>query len=637
MAYREFRQEKTYEEPDYSPIYHGITNLFQALNTNKLQREKSADQFKFDIGNRKFANDDALIKTQAFNAINMIKHDYLNQGRPTPQSELALQGAKEAAAQSDIQFQQTEDIVKRIDKKDEFFDKQNAEKILKKATHGEDNEVNYLTRQDRLNEADKAIDSDPTLFKIPEYTAHYINLFKEKEKIRSTGNPNVKATTSSSGVFVNPVTGKPEVTDQHSIDFLKSRPEVQKYIEHDVDGQLDNEIKQMKANGEDSRTSWMKGLSNAEIKSELINDPSKNLINKQDFGERVRDEGKNWLSKMAKTTEKVDIEYKKDLSKTGGLYNNDAIAHGYTFHNEEVGTEGTPDDVAGAFRMSKNAAPGGYLMISKGANVGKPITFDASSSNVFNVNSGTTTKARGSAQFNLTGYQIQAYDKAGKPYIIEATNPKELLNKIKTIPVEDFKSLEPQMSVALKGYSLDRAKMLGDTRTKMYDLNQQLAQAKSDNDLEKIANITNRLDELKEFKQELNTEGDDYTQDDILNAAAKNGITSIRSDQLIKADKSDVDRVNGITEGLNLWNESKWSPEMKEVADAYKKRAQEAASAGYKSTSNPALDFNKAIEQKPKSKVKKSQVPTVASDEDYNKLPSGAEYVGPDGVKRKKK
>lgn len=86
-----------------------------------------------------------------------------------------------------------------------------------------------------------------------------------------------------------------------------------------------------------------------------------------------------------------------------------------------------------------------------------------------------------------------------------------------------------------------------------------------------------------------------------MNAAAKNGITSVRTDQLVKADKSDLDKINTITEGLNLSKQDKWSPEMREVNDLYKKRAQEAAANGYQSEKPKKTKQVKAQTDRPKT------------------------------------
>src|SRR5690606_17321888 len=66
----------------------------------------------------------------------------------------------------------------------------------------------------------------------------------------------------------------------------------------------------------------------------------------------------------------------------------------------------------------------------------------------------------------------------------------------------------------------------------------------------------------------------DVYDEDIINAASSAGIKpqSIRVDQLLLADKSDLDKIRTITDGLDLTDQKNWSPDMKAVNDAYKAR-----------------------------------------------------------------
>jgi len=99
----------------------------------------------------------------------------------------------------------------------------------------------------------------------------------------------------------------------------------------------------------------------------------------------------------------------------------------------------------------------------------------------------------------------------------------------------------------------------------------------------------------------------------------------VRTDQLVKADKADLDKINTITEGLNLNDKKKWSPEMREVSDLYTQKAQEAAAMGYK------------VARKTPAKKTATTIPSVADQSQHDALPAGSEYIGPDGVKRRKK
>jgi hypothetical protein len=629
MAYREFYKQQPTIINDYSPIERGLQSvgaIFSSIAAAKKKEALTIDQYKVDLNQGKFENDERL-KNELVRSLTEEGKQLLRSGKGfTSDYNKKLAEATTLDNSSTIQYDRWQKDLASINKRstdDKYYDPRYDEELLREATHGKDNEVNFFDRGDRLAQAEQRLGKNPLAFRINDYTADFVKGYGTKEKTNASGNPNATNTIYNSSPFWDTKTGKPGVTDRHAVEYLKSRPDgsVQAFLETEVSNELEQEMENMKRSG-DQRTSWMNGLSDLEIKNELIRDPSKNIINKNDFGIRVRDKAKQRLEDAADIKSKVDVEYKKDTSKTGGLYNNDAIAHSDTFYNEQVGTQGVPDRVAGANRMNQNAAPGGILMISKGLTTGKPIAFESGSKNIFNVNSGTVQQARGSATFNLTGYQVQAYDKNGKPYFIEAADPEDLKNKIRNMSYSEFQNLDPELKIALKGYSLNRGKMIGDIRSSTYNLNTELAKARSEGNAERIAQIEAQMYEMESFKSQLNGDADDFTDDDIMNAAARNGITAVRTDQLVKADKADLDKINTITEGLNLNNREKWSPEMREVADLYNQKAQEAAAMGYKETRN-----KKGV-SKP---IKGIGVPIESDGTDLDTWKPGGEYKIPNG------
>jgi hypothetical protein len=232
--------------------------------------------------------------------------------------------------------------------------------------------------------------------------------------------------------------------------------------------------------------------------------------------------------------------------------------------------EGVSDVVADAHKIGSVAGPGGILMIKKGVTAGKPITIEADSQRAFDLRSGKNA-SRSRGKFNLTGYQLQAYDKDDNLFQIQGNNPDELIASINNLPDKAFTNLQPDLKVALNGYSLNDSKMLGDIATKSFDLAEQIGDEK---DPEKKAELEYQLTELNRLKQSFNLPG--MYDEDIIQSAQKNGIKQVRQDQLLMANKSDIDKVKTITGGLDLSNQTQWSPEMKAVNDAYKKRYNEA-------------------------------------------------------------
>jgi hypothetical protein len=401
--------------------------------------------------------------------------------------------------------------------------------------------------------------------------------------------------------------------------------------------QLDQEIKQMKASG-NSQNNWMEGMSESDIKNELINHPEKNTVNQKNYGVRVRDLAKHDLEEASGIQKKIDFETKIDTTKTAGKYNNDKITYGEFSQPENIGTSATIDGrVADAHGLSRNFAVGANLSISSGTVI-KPVTMPrVTSNNVFSVRSGESYETVGGNSFNMTGYQVQAYRKDGTPYTIEAQNKEEFIKKIQNIPASELQQMAPSMSIALRGYTINKGAILGDVAAKRKTLEQQLGEARAAGNVDDEVKINAQLASINYAAASMNATADEFSDDDILSSMRMNGMSAnqFQDDLLIRANDSDLSWINSNTQGLDLKNRSKWSSDMRQVDEAY----QSVWKAAQGST-------EKVIHQKVtpiKNTVKKTQVAEkqnepikVDSQEAYDKLPSGSTYIDPKGVVKKK-
>jgi hypothetical protein len=579
MGYREFYKTDVVSKEATYPggIGAAVGNFFQTLGKVYSDRKSASDQYKYALEFGNFENDNKLLGEYAKSVTREGKKDYLMQGRPSPslveKEQQGLLYAADSKAQYNRWKQLDEEINKRSqDGNDKYYDPNIDRETLKEAAFGQDGTINFYNRGPRLEKAGAMIGKDPRSFKQKLYVADYVKLMGDKEKAVTTGDVNSKSAKVSKSPFWDTKTGKVGVTDDHAIDYLRSDPRVSTHYDVLIDEQLSKEIKQMKASG-DPKNSWMNGLSDADIKNELINDPSKNTVTQEDYAMRKRSLARKDLLEAANIQEKTDFESKKDTRATGGLYSNDNISYTPTFYNtsgvayEAVpGEEGAMNNIARP--TTKNySGPGGILMINKGSSTGKPLMFDIESPLSFNLATGKTMKNTGKTPFNLTGYQLQVYDKKGNPYPITASTPEELNAKISALSPKELQNLESAPRIAMSGYSLDKVSMMRGIDEAEAALNQEYGAAVKDGDQAKVNALTQRMNMLEELKQGMSDT--DYSDGEIISLASRNGIIGNRINQLVRAERADIDKINNETGGLNLNDRKKWSQEMNDFYDAY--------------------------------------------------------------------
>lgn len=631
MAYREFWQDTGRAEVDYSPIERGLTNLFQSIATAQTQKRRAADQFQYDLSEGKFENDQKILTEYAGNVVNRGRQEYLQQGRLSNQTQQMMGTGKGWQQQSDIQFEKAKNLQQEIVNratKDKYYDPQTDLDRLKVAVNGENNDVDFRTRGERINAYEGTIGGVDS-FKFNDYRADYVKNIGSQYKERTSGNANTTKTIYDQATFWD--NGKPGVSDQAAVDFINSDSQgrIEQYYNQKLDQQYSKEIESMKASG-DPRAEWMKGKSDAEIKNELINDPSRNIINNKDFGVRKRETVKRDLSEADRINSKVSVDYKADKSNNnGGLYKNDNIVHSYAFSESKM--QAAVPGSGEKFSPSMNAGPGGVLSQKNG----NPLKFNSTNPVRTDVNTGITNKVKiGSVPFNLTGYQLQAFKSSGAPITLNGNTVDEQIANINSKPFEFFDpngayKPEPTMSVALQGFTVNQAGMLNAANNQEQTLQSQLNDAEQSTDPNKedrIAMLEMQLAKIQSTKALIGSGVDDT---ELALAASRSGIKGIQVNELVKASGADMANIKATTQGFDLSNRQYWSNDMTRLADAWEKRYKEAQAAGFKS----------AEAAKPKKTATKTKT-VITPDEFTSKwstLKSGETLVGPDGVTYTKK
>lgn len=630
MAYREFEYEKQYAAPDTSHFLdestRAVSNIFQQLHRRNEERLKSANQFEYDLSKGQFENDQKILTEFANHVVGRGKQEILRTGKIDNETANLMTQGKGFQQMSTLQHQKAKDMQSEIiarDAKDPYYDGSVDLAKLKDAANGKDNEVNFFTRGQRLVDAEKQM-GDIDSFKYANYRADYVKKIGEKSREVTTGNPNATKTKFDQGTFWDDSKGKLGVTDKHAIDYINSDPQgrVDQYFSKKLNDQLDQEIEKMQASG-DSRVSWMKGMNKADIKNELINNPSKNLINSQDYGVRKRELAKQDLAEADRINSKVSVDYKADKGENSKMYRNDNVAHSYSFNNSKT-QAAVPGQTVSPY---DNPGPGGVLLQKNG----KPLLFNSTNPIRTNINTGTTNKSKiGSVPFNMTGYQLQAFSSSGAPVLLHGNTPDEMVNFIKTMPLDWFDpngkyKLQPDMKVALQGYTVNQAHILNAANNSEQSIQSSIAKAQNENNSDELAAQEEKLKNLQVLKSLIGSGADDQ---ELALAASRAGINGVQVNEIVQASDADMANIKAVTQGFDLRDKNYWNADMHKVDEAYKQRYNEAVASGFKS----------APQKTPRKNSKSaSQLQTVTSQEQYNALPSGSVYLDPNGVKRKKK
>lgn len=626
MAYREFHYEKQYAAPDTSQAFEaqmqGLTNLFRGMQQKQDERRKSADQFQYDLDKGAFENDTKIFGEVAKTVVDGAKNDFRTNGKISPQTGRLMQDGKTWQQMSVNQHERAKNLNSDIKSKtDPYYNPEPDLNLVKWATHGEKNDVDFRTRGERLAQAEKQLYGNDT-FRFDLYRADYVKRQGQQSKSNEfkTKDGSYK-TQFDQRAFWDNSSGKPGVTDDHAIRFLDSDQRVSKFYDSKISSEIDQEIKAMKSS-KDERFSWMSGKSDVEIKNELINDPSKNGINQREYGVRVRDKAKADLDEADKINSKVSYtNIQNDSNNSGGRWNNKNILISESINGVAQDVK-NPD---GKMSTVSSYGPGGRITQKNG----RAIQIDSTNPTRTNTRTGiTSTKNKGSIRLNLTGYQAMPFKAGGAPFALQSNTPGRMIEEINNIPLESFDpngkiKLQSQMKIGLNGYVIDEAGVLGDIQEQLMSLTDQIHLAEKNNDTAKKRSLESMLLNVNDLKEMVGA--GDYDPQELLLAGNKAGVRKIQNDMILPADDSDLATINNVTGGFNLRDRNNWSEEMRSVDDAYRARAAEAKAQGY------------GVKKEGEKKVEPKKVTPEEFNAQWSKLKAGEKLVGPDGVTYTKK
>lgn len=589
MAYREFHYEKQYDAPDTSQAYaahvQGITNLFRGMQQRQDQKRKAVDQFAYELDKGAYENDTRILNEVAKNVTTRAKDEIRSTGKLSVETDRLMKDGQAWQAMSKNQFERAKALRQNIvDKgvRDPYY---NAEPDLNRvidATHGKDNDIDFRVRGERLAQAEQSIGAIDT-FKFDKYRADYLKQIGTQSKEREFPNKDGSSkTVYDQSVFWNGA--KPGVTNDHAIRYIESDKRVSEYYDDKVSNRLDDEIKSMKSSG-DTRADWMKGKSNAEIKTMLINEPSKNFVNNQDYGVRVRDLAKADLAEADRVNSKVSYtSMQRDLNNSGGRWKNPNVLHEDSINSfaQEAKSEET-----GQMSAVSTYGPGGRFALKSG----KPLQINTTNPVRTDIIRGLTTRNnKGTLNFNMTGYQLMPVRAGMAPFALKSPTTEGMIKEINEMPLDYFDpagkmKLQPEMKIGLKGFTINETGVLNDIRDQLLDLSSQIHAAEISGNKDKQDSLEAMEDKLNRLNETIGA--GEYDPTDLLISANKSGVRKIQQEWIIPADDSDFAEINSKSSGFNLKDKSYWSPDMTAVQDAYTKRAEEAKAQGYGKQTTP--------------------------------------------------
>lgn len=616
MAYREFENSPEYIAPDVDLF----PKTLQLLQTAQLTRQRQQQQnrslaatYQADKLQSKFTTDQEELNHLSNANTQEATRDMLTHGVLTKPTREKLSRATGYKQESDAQWQLKEDLEKGINDRvirgpkaeKNYYDKSYDQQQLIDAAYGKhDERVTWNDRASRLNAVASSVGSNMIHgFNKEAFVNDYVDELKTQERDNtSKSTSGVKTGSKVSAVFFDN-NGVPKVTDDHAIQMLDSSPDLKERYKQEVDLELLDDARKMMATKDGG---WVKSLTPEQVVQKFREDPSLNTESKLTPGERERTLAKHDLEKRQRINlaNSYDAGEQKDPSGVG--ITNDKLAHSFSFHSDNF------------------AGPGGVLPLKTGKN----FTIASTSPDRTDISNGQTTHSmKGKRDFAVEGYQLVPTFNNNEPLNLTSKTPDEMVAEIKKIPLDQFNPANPKhltdMKLALRGTSIDKAKLLQKSYSEERSLNRRIADAVKNNlPADQIEALEKQRDAVKKInaytgKDELTSE----ENSDFQSLLPFIGIDGIEYNELVQANPSDIANVKAVTGGFDPSNKKNWDEGMTKVQQAFNQRKQEAISKGYQVSVHPDSEHKGA-----KAKVRKLN--TVAIPEGRIKVKSPDGKIG---------
>lgn len=585
MAYREFRNEATYEAPNLEFLPQTLAALDTANRLKAVRDQRRATAYD----NAKVASLkggfpqhqkglDAIVNTAKMGLNEWYRSG--RNGKPIEVEDLMLQGTN-LANRSSLLYTAAQNKVKEIEdleKNNPYYKSQidrqkftesvyNPELGLDKMDELEKNIVNFQPGGNKLE-----------TFNAPKYLDDFVKSFGEKSTgVDSKSKEGIKYGSEYKGKFFDPTTGKPGITTRHVEQVLSTNPDAAEFYTQSVLKDLNEEYKQVLAGRKndipDSKEGiTLKSLIDSGEHEAAINymreHPEINPIDQRTEFQRKADK----IIPELKDREAVHMKQESDLS--GKLPNS----------SWGIGNKNANEAADGVF----NGGPGRVVTIG---NTNKMPTIQATIVNKRkNIDTGEVVESRRSnVPMTVNYYSWGALGKDGTPILFDDNDIEATKRKISTLPVDERAALKA--APLMFGTSIDKASVLNlaFSQGKIRELEDQ-ARKNPESD------VATDINPLKESLTKMGA-GEEYEPQII-----QKYFGDVVRNEAIAVEKNDPNdtQYEALT-GIRVTDPKSMNPEMKEFKSFIEQTAKEAK----QELLQKGKEFKIAVEEKTKQNEEK--------------------------------
>lgn len=501
MAYREFRNEKTYAAPQIE----GLPHTLAALDT--MARVKAARQQRvFDLQNSwktfEATNQIPSLNRKINNEARNVTHSLSNafragfNGIPSDivqrQATLSHQDKEAKAIEEQIKNKSAQ--IKELASQDPYYKPNYDLQRLMETTRDNDLPISeeLASKNNFLSSFSPGQDLRETFDREKAASDFVSSLGKTDKENDYTSPEGVRSRVSTSARFRDK-NGVPNITDEHIAQFFGKDKRLYQSYQMDAVDDIAKDWSQYKASGNE-KPAWTKGLTDQDVVAELVNDPAKQKdigVDPKELWSRVADKARNTLKKYEDASVKSFYDQEKQ---------NKGWQFGFT-------SDKINEPVAG-FNTGSYSGPSWTITNKTGAN--PYLNIDAVTKAKIDPTTGEVNTSRTPTRtvVNNIHWGIYKTDAKGNkiPIPITASNTDEMIEKIRQMPVGERSKISGVAPI-LNGYSIDKNNLLSTAYTKKDEIETALAKDPTDpekqNQLQKIEEILDDVNAGRDLNGQL--------------------------------------------------------------------------------------------------------------------------------------
>jgi len=633
MAYREFRNELTYAAPEIGqlmPQTMGVLDTAMKIKAQKQARDKSAyDNLKITVEEGGIPQIQPAFGKAAESFTVLAGEDYRSGRPPRPEIKQGMVATSGLAKTSKELAETIKNTTDAINKSDAPFLKKDV--ALKEYSQLVGDPSLTVEDPGKIKDVLAELEKRTTNYKPnPLTTFNEMGFLTEKVKEYGQKQKSIKRTDKNGNMISSDYTGQfvdengvpGRITDDVISEVINDPRGAKEYYDARVTKDIQGDLEKIVAGRlEEIPTTKEGNILRNLIENDdpaavhyLRENPELNPLDKRTDFQRKKEMVEPELRKREKTS----IDSQRDSSKT-----NDWDKHGTNGNvsiDMQFASSFTPNNGPAMIAVTKT----GNTPSVKAANPGGLVK-NATTGEVFKIGGSGT-------DFSINDWHIGVVDNKGVPIDIPGNTLEESLNYIKNAPADVVKQWSSVAPIA-RGTILNKASTIDAKQRLQRGID--ALRVKTDRTPEEERTMQELADQLGADVLDLNSE--------IVQSYLKDMVTNVA----YKMDKSTAGGYEART-GIDPTSQKALTPEMKEMKAAIESRIKESKPAIEELNRKEAETIQsraKAMEPyEGKGKTKTAtatattkQLPTVSSQEEYDALPPGSDYVDANGKAFKKK